>query len=140
MPVINQVPRPGGGKWELLWPNPNPNVAFSTTTDVAIDWSKYQHVFVLLKYASDSAYQTELHEIKHDMTFSGRNTTMVYPRPEQVSGGVMTVAYRQYQINSNGIRIFNVGGYANVNSTDKQANNVFCIPVTIYGVKRLNLG
>lgn len=123
-----------------IWVNPNPNIAFSTTTDVAIDWSKYQHVFVLLKYASDSAYPTEFHELKNDMTYSGRNTTMTYSRPEQVSGGGMTIAYRQYQVNSSGIRITNTGGYANVNTNDRQVNNVFCIPVAIYGTGKLVQG
>lgn len=140
MAVINELPTQGGGKWELLWTNSNPNVAFSTTADVAIDWSKYQLVFVLLKYASDSAYPTELHEVKRDMTFSGKNTTMTYSRPEQVSGGGMTIAYRQYQVNSSGIRITNTGGYTNANTNDRHGNNVFCIPVAVYGVKRLNLG
>lgn len=137
MPVVNKLPTQG--KMKEIWSNPNPNVAFSTTTDVAIDWSKYQHVFVLLKYASDSAYPTEFHEIKHDMTFSGKNTTMAFPRPEQVSGGGLTIAYRQYQINSSGIQISATAGYM-TNTNDRATNNSFCIPVAIYGTGKLVQG
>lgn len=123
----------GGGKGTLLWTNPNPNSAITSNIDVPIDWSAYSHIYAEMKYASDSTYDEEYHELKHNLTFSGKTTTMNFARPEPNSSGDISVAYRYYQVNSSGIRITGTAGYANVNNSARYANSVFCIPVAIYG-------
>lgn len=135
MAVYNNLPAPAGLNLEPIWTNLNPNVSMTSALDIAIDWNTYSRIFCKLKYAADSAYVQELVEMKHDQGFAGKITTLNFSRPEPNSAGSITIAYRQYQINSNGIRFLATAGYTNTNSNDRATNSIFCIPVEIYGVR-----
>lgn len=123
----------GSGKGTLLWTNPNPNSAISSNIDIPVDWSAYTHVYADVIYATNTTYEAEYHELKNDRTYSGKTTTMTFSRPEPNSAGNITISYRYYQVNANGIRIMNTAGYVNTNDSERATNNVFCIPQAIYG-------
>lgn len=122
----------GNGKGTKIWENPNPSASITSNIDIAIDWASVQHVYADLIYASNSNYPTEYHELQSDLTYANKNKTMTISRAEPNTAGDLTVAYRIYQINSNGLRITGTAGYTNARSSDYGSNAVFCIPQAIY--------
>lgn len=122
MPVINQVPRTGGGKWELLWTNSSPNSAFSPRT-LNIDFTPYEYFVVECKLSTTS-------------NGSQYNVVLVNATEKYLSmacGGTYDV--RNCTFTTSSITIPNAQW-----SPSATVNNEHIIPLNIYGVKKLNLG
>ena len=129
MPVVNELPQGGGGKWELLWTNPNPNSAISSPITVRMDMTPYERVFVQMKVSNGSGQQVSLVEHIEGSNWIGMHQT----------GTDTWMAYRWFTHNPTQFSIGADGGYMYHNGS-KGTGSQYGIPVAVYGVKRLNLG
>ena len=127
MAVINDLPTQGGGKWELLWTNPNPNAGISSAIVQYMDLTPYERIFVAIKA---SATATDIQLVEH---IAGQTHIGVFQKAED------WVGYRYMMRDDNHFEISGPAGFVYITSGKGEAIT-YCIPVAVYGVKRLNLG
>ena len=120
----------GGGtqKWDLLWENPNPSSTMGAT-NVPVDFSKYDKVFVLMKpHMGYAARDYRLIEICQGdlqiMCAQVRDTWIGYRKT--------TVTATQITFTATAGYVYHNGGGA--------SGTAYCIPVAVYGVKKVKLG
>lgn len=129
MPVINELPQ-SGGKWELLWTNPNPNSAISSPITIQHDMTQYEKVFVALKFQTTSQ-NTDAVLVEHR---EGSNWIGCH-----ALGTSTNMCYRWFTHNPTQFSIGADGGWVS-HSGSHGSSSSHGIPVAVYGVKRLNLG
>ena len=145
MAVINELPTQSGGKWELLWTNPNPTGNFSSNVTINVDTSEYEQFFAFVKMTSGSTQSSIYVSLTKDASSSfGLMSISTINSAGASSSSDRVLRFRRYQIYSDRIVIYggsSVAGYIYIGTGSKDTNRQdVCIPTAVYGVKRLNLG
>lgn len=124
----------GGGvqKWDLLWENPNPFRALTTSVTINVDTTKYDALFVNAKgyynFSPNEQYARLVQIKKGDRYFNVPQPTDAYATHRSVAVTDTSVTFGT----AAGYRYYSDGGGAN--STN------YGIPLALYGVKKVKLG
>ncbi len=129
MAVYNNLPTQGGGKWELLWTNPNPTSAINSAITVQHDMTQYEYVFV-------SMCASTTHTNYPILVQSRRGSTWVACNQETTD---TWMSYRRFAWNDTQFQIGYTAGYSYHNGGNA-TGGTYGIILAVYGVKRLNLG
>ena len=116
----------GGVSMKSLWTNASPTSNFATQT-ISLNLNGYEYVLVRYLYSTDYQSQNQIAIVKVGgdayLTFTGVASTDIYLSQRTISVGSNSVA-------------FGAPVYKTYASTSKPtANNKYCIPVEIIGIK-----
>ena len=126
MAVYNNLPA-GGGKWDLLWTNPNPTQNITADIIINVDLTQYAYIFAKLKA---STVQPRERLVQCNI---GDNWVATH-----IEGTEAWIAYRQIGFSNSRIQIGTSAGFEYHGTGDGTGQN-YCIPTAFYGVKNLNL-
>lgn len=108
----------GGCKMDLLWTNPNPDVAFASQT-ISLDLSEYQYVLIETIYTT-TVTNSEIAIIKNNSE-------------ARIVSLSAKISYRDATVSNSSI-VFGNASFMNTYGTSS-TDNERCIPYKIYGIK-----
>ena len=131
MPVINELPQ-SGGKWELIWTNPNPTSAINSPITVRHDMTPYEYVFVSIAVSTT-------HTANPWLVQARRDSSWIAVHVEGNGTGYNWMSYRWFTWNPTQFSIGADAGYV-YHGGGSTSGGTYAVPLAVYGVKRLNLG
>ena len=123
MAIINNLPTRGGVKMDLLWSNPNPKSAMSSSLTVNFNFNDYD--VVLIQTSPHANYDEDAWiyiQVKSNDRWLG-----IHVAHDTFA------SYRNITITSTGITFGTTAGYSYHNGGNATGSS-FCIPERIYGI------
>lgn len=121
-------------EYVLLWANDNRTSSFAAHTENDVSTVGYDHLLVVCGYNTDLAYGQSVHHVWLRKAGSGISRAYLSAERINTSNNSLVRSFREMSVPYERNAITFGGGY----ESDGKANDGFCIPYYIYGIKGVN--